>query len=129
MSLSISQHIYAVLSASDELRSYVGDKIFPISSAQTTTFPFVLYKRMGFELESNKDYEEDTVQVCVSVASNEYKESVAIAEIIRQTLDNKTAEYGTFEVDDATLVDADEDFIEDTYIQKLFFNFNTYKNE
>jgi len=51
--------------------------------------------------------------------------SVTIAEEVRKSLENKRGSYDNFDVIDSKLISADEDFIEDTFIQRLMFSFKT----
>lgn len=127
MSLSISKHIYAKLSESEALKPLVGDKIFAISTKEATTFPFVVYKRNSLTPAYTKDRYDtgDNATVEVVVVSDNYFESVEIAEVIRLTLENKRGKYDSFNVTGARLDSADEDFIDDTFIQRLAFSFDT----
>lgn len=127
MSLSIGEHIYKKLSNSTELTKLVSDKIYAISTKTETSFPFVIYKRGSLTPEYTKDRygTGDTVSVEVVVASDNYSNSVTIAEEVRKSLETKRGSYNDFDVIDAKLMSADEDFIEDTFIQRLVFSFKT----
>ena len=127
MSLSIGAHVYKRLSDSTELAKLVTDKIYAISTKTETSFPFVIYKRSSLVPEYTKDRygTGDTVSVEVVVASDNYLNSITIAEEVRKALENKRGSYDSFDVIDAKLMSADEDFIEDTYIQCLVFSFKT----
>ena len=122
MSLSIGAHVYKKLSDSTELEKLVADKIYAISTKTETSFPFVIYKRSSLVPEYTKDRygTGDTVSVEVAVASDNYLNSVTIAEEVRKALENKRGQYDNFK-----LMSADEDFIEDTFIQRLVFSFKT----
>lgn len=127
MSLSIGAHVYKRLSDSTELAKLVSDKIYAISTKTETSFPFVVYKRSSLVPEYTKDRygTGDTVSVEVVVASDNYLNAVTIAEEVRKALENKRGQYDNFNVIDANLMSADEDFIEDTFIQYLVFSFKT----
>lgn len=127
MSLSIGAHVYKQLSDSAELVKLVADKIYAISTKTEITFPFVIYKRNSLVPEYTKDRygTGDTVSVEIVVASDNYLNSVTIAEEVRKALENKRGKYEGFNVIDAKLMSADEDFIEDTFIQHLVFSFKT----
>lgn len=127
MSLSIGAHVYKRLSDSTELAKLVSDKIYAISTKTETSFPFVVYKRSSLVPEYTKDRygTGDTVSVEVVVASDNYLNAVTIAEEVRKALENKRGQYDNFNVIDANLMSADEDFIEDTFIQHLVFSFKT----
>lgn len=126
MSLSIGAHVYRKLSGSPELVKLVANKIYPLSTKANSSFPFVIYRRSFLAAAYTKDgYYEDAVTVEIAVASDNYLNSVTIAEEVRKALENKRGRYDDFDVIDARLVSADEDFIEDTFIQHLVFSFKT----
>lgn len=126
MSLSIGAHVYKKLSDSTELAKLVTDKIYAISTKTETSFPFVIYKRNSLTPEYAKyNTTGDTVSVEIVVASDNYLNSVTIAEEVRKSLENKRGSYDNFDVIDSKLISADEDFIEDTFIQRLVFSFKT----
>lgn len=130
MSISIGKHIYSTLSASTELKSCVADRIYPITTKQETQTPFVLFKRLSILPTYTSDgLLDDVVPTCITVISNDYENSVEVAEIVRTLLECKSGNYAEFDVLNASLVDADEDYIEDLFVQKLFINFNTKKND
>lgn len=127
MSLSIGAHVYKRLSDSTELAKLVSDKIYAISTKTETSFPFVIYKRNSLTPEYTKDKygTGDTVSVEIVVVSDNYLNSVTIAEEVRKSLENKRGSYDNFDVIDSKLISANEDFIEDTFIQSLVFSFKT----
>lgn len=130
MSISIGKHIYAKLGANEELKRLVEDKFFAISTKTSTTFPFIAFKRSGLVPNYTKDRYAtgDNVTVEIIVASNNYLESVDVAEAVRIALENKRGKYDTFDVIDAKVASSDEDFIEDTFIQRIVFSFETESN-
>ncbi|MEG2856295.1 tail completion protein gp17 [Bacteroides sp.] len=127
MSLSISKHIYAKLSASDSLKAFVSDRLYAISTKSETSFPFIIYKRSALSPAGSKDRESvtDSVTVDVIIADEDHFRSVEIAELVRSAIEGKRGKYDTFDVNDCRLSAADEDFIEDTFIQRLTFSFET----
>jgi hypothetical protein len=127
MSLSIGVHILQKLSASQELHGVVGDKIFPIAATHETTFPFIIYKRGSLTPGYTKDQYAtgDNATAEVIVASDKYADSVKVIELVRSALENQGGEYDEFTVIDAKIISADEDFIEDTFVQRITFSFET----
>lgn len=130
MSISIGKHIYAKLSASDEIKRLVSDRVFPISSKESTFFPFVVYSRSSLTPNYTKDRHDtgDTVTVEVIAASDNYLNSVEVAEAIRFSMENKRGKYESFNVISAKVVASVEDFISDTFIQRITFEFETESN-
>lgn len=127
MSISIGKHLNSRLSASEAIKNLVGDRIYAISTKTSTSFPFVIFKRSGLTPNATKDRHGagDNVIVDIVVASDNYASSVEVAEAIRASLDNKRGKYEAFDVIDSRLISTDEDFIEDTFIQRLTFSFET----
>lgn len=122
MSLQVGKAIYTLLSSNQQLVSMVDGNIFPLIAEINTTFPFIVYKRESVTPQYSKDYwTSDEVMINVMVASNDYVESIDIADLVRQSLDSKQGEYSGIKIRDIRLTQADEDFIDDTYIQYLTF--------
>ena len=119
MSLQVGKAIYHILSNDVDVVDRVQNKIYPLVADVDTTFPFIIYKRTGIIPADSKDrfiYSED-VYVDVVIASDKYNESIEIADSVRTALLE-----GTYEgIKDISLTDADEDYIEDTFIQNLIF--------
>lgn len=130
MSLLISKHVYEKLSASEELKRLVEDRIYTISSKESTFFPFVVYSRSSLTPNYTKDRHDtgDTVTVEVVTCSDKYLNSVEVAEAIRRALENKPGKYEAFDVVSAKVIASVEDFISDTFIQRLTFEFETESN-
>ena len=106
----------------EPLKSVVGNRIFPIVSELETEFPFVVYKRSGLNpitVKWGNIYDEITIEI--TVLSNNYQQSIQIAQIIRNTLDNKN-------IDDyiITLNNSYESY-DDSYNQTLIFTINNNK--
>lgn len=130
MILSITNHIYQVLSADSVLASMVGTKIFPLLAKNEVEAPFIIIQRDTV----NPDYDKSEMtnadtDATVFVAANSYTESLAIAERVVAVLDKKTAHYAGFDVDDATLTGASEHATDNGFIQQLMFNFQIIENE
>lgn len=126
MRLAISKHIYSALSASEELKKAVGDKIFPIATKNEVEFPFIVYERDSVTPRYDKSGASVTESsVNVFVLSESYTESLDIAEDVIAALERKDAVYEGFEVIGATMLGATESFTSNTYVQQISFNFMT----
>lgn len=126
MRLAISKHIYSALSASEELKKAVGDKIFPIATKNEVEFPFIVYERDSVTPRYDKSGASVTESsVNVYVLSESYTESLDIAEDVIAALERKDAVYEGFEVIGATMLGATESFTSNTYVQQISFNFMT----
>ena len=109
MSLQVGKAIYNLLSNDTNVTGRVQNKIYPLIADTGTTFPFIVYRRTGIEPSDSKDrfiYSEDTY-VEVVIDSDKYNESIGI------------------NIQGIRMTNADEDYIEDTFIQNLTFNIKT----
>lgn len=116
-SLQIGKAIYTILAKNNI------NKVFPLVADEGTTFPFVVYKRSGLEPSSTKDrynYSE-LATLDIIVAANTYEDSISLAEKIKDVLEHSRGIYNSINIGEITLDDADEDYLEDTFIQKLTF--------
>jgi hypothetical protein len=117
MSLQIGKAIYSLLSSDDELTNKVHNKIFPLIANINTTFPFIVYKRDSIEPQYTKDYlTGETITMEIVIASNDYVESIEIADKVRSILDNYRGTVEGISIRNIRMTEADEDYLEDTYI-------------
>ena len=116
-SLQIGKVIYTIL-----VKNKI-TKVFPLVADEGTTFPFIVYKRSGLEPSNTKDrfnYSE-LATLDIIVAASTYQESINLAETVKNILEHKRGVYNDINIADITLEDADEDYLENTFIQKLTF--------
>lgn len=120
--LLINKAIVSILSGSTELETYVKGRIYPIYAPDETLYPFVVIKRMNVDVTYTKDSSiYDQVQVNVYCVSEDYKEGLDIANIVRKLLERINGTYSNINIDTTFLNSADEDFGIDGYVQILEF--------
>ena len=123
-SLKVGKEIYSLLNGSSLLTDIVGSKIYPIIVEKETTYPFIVYKRSNIIPNYTKDFHfKDEVIIDVICVSNDYSESVDIASMVRDILEDKRFTG----IESINLDSADEDFIDDAYVQTLSFNLSITK--
>nr|WP_320037820.1 DUF3168 domain-containing protein [uncultured Bacteroides sp.] len=95
MSLQIGKAIYELLHSNTAVEAKVQDKVYPLVADKSTTFPFIVYKRTEIIPAYTKDRfsANEYVTVEVIVASDNYIETVEIADLVRLALEGK---QGTF---------------------------------
>lgn len=121
-SLNIGKVIKDILCQDDTLNNLVKYQVFPLIAEENTTFPFIVYRRNSIRKASTKDYVNDEIaSVDVVVASDKYSQSVEIAERVRFILERGEYEGENFSVDNITLSNASEQYMQNTYIQTLTF--------
>lgn len=129
MILSISEHIYKVLSTTSALVALVGDRIYPLGTKSEVSFPFLVYERDNVEVDYDKAARRTAiVDVSIYCVSDTYTQSLTLAEIVVNALDKVEASYAGFNVVDAHLAAASEDFVENTFVQRINFRFQITEN-
>lgn len=125
--IQIGKAVYQILSNDTKVKEMVGNKIYPLIANQGTTYPFIIYKRTGIEPVTSKDRFicSEVTSVDVIIASDRYDESIEVAELVKDALSGKSGIYSGIKVIDINMISADEDYIEDTFIQNLTFNIKT----
>jgi hypothetical protein len=112
--------IYNILVSDARVSGIVGDRIFPLVAKNATTFPFIAYRRSGLSIGDTKDmiYQYGVV-IDVACVSNDYKQSVDMADAVTDALlDKRLAQY---DIDSIRLSDASEDYLDDAFVQALGF--------
>ena len=102
-------------------KTSIKNKIYPLIADETTTFPFIVYRRSSITTVSDKDYSNDSACIQIMIAANNYAESVELAEQVRTSLVHKKGIIQTIPVEDISLVDGSEEFIDNTFVQNLIF--------
>lgn len=121
-SLNIGKVIKEILYRDDALNTLVKGQVFPLIAEENTTFPFIAYRRNSIRKASTKDYVNDEIaSVDVVIACDKYSQSVEIAERVRFVLEHGGYEGENFSIDNITLSNASEQYIQNTYIQTLTF--------
>ena len=114
--LEIGKAIYKVLEGTT--------KVYPLVADMGASYPFIVYRRSGLSHANTKDrfnYQElATVEVVVAAAS--YTESIQIAKQVLGRMEHTRGLYEGISISEIKLVGAEEDYIEDAFIQKLTFN-------
>ena len=116
--ISVNKYIYSILSQDNELKRLVGNKIYPLIAEESTTFPFIIFKRNNVVTEYCKDGKViDRVDFSIAIAARNYTETIAIAERCRELLELKRNDYFNL----IHFNSISEDYVDDTFIQELHF--------
>lgn len=125
-SIKIGKEIYSLLNGSVELTSLVGNRIYPIIVEKECSYPFIVYKRTNIIPDYTKDlHYKDSVLMDIICVSNDYSEAIEIASMVRNLLEDK--KFRLQGIESIKLESADEDFIDDAYIQTISFNITITK--
>lgn len=117
--ISINKYIYSILSQDDKLKEMVGNKIYPLIAEESTTFPFIIFKRNNIVTDYTKDGRvNDTAEFSIAIAAKNYNQTVDIAERCRELFEMKRNDY--FNLIHFTSIS--EDYVDDAFIQELTFS-------
>ena len=127
MIIQVGKAINNILTNDKTVTAKIGKRIFPLIANVDTQFPFVVYRRNSIIPVDSKDKfsHEESATIEVVIAANSYNESIEIAELISKSLQGKKGNFSGVEIKKIQLTEAAEDFIEDTYIQRLTFIITT----
>lgn len=117
--LSAGTAVYEVLS--ERLANKV-TKVFPVVTDEAV-LPYVCYHREALETAVAKHAQSaDTATIVVDCYAATYNGSVALAEAVREALDNVSITTSAgLTVRSSYLVDAAESWTDDAYVQSLTF--------
>lgn len=122
--IQIGKVINALLNADRSLSEMIGNRVFPIVSKEGTQYPFVVYRRNSVTPTYCKDgLASETASVDIVIASNTYTDSIEVADRVRAAIDKRACVFQDTTVSNIEMTTAEEDFVDDTYIQTLNFNF------
>lgn len=121
-SLSAGAVIRAVLLADTGVAARV-NKIFPIVT-DSAELPYILYRRAKLVPNPQKQGQPgaDTVEMEVQCYTEKYAEGVELAEAVRAALDYKAAEHEGQRLRSCCLIDSEEIYMDDAFVQHLVFN-------
>ena len=110
MSLQIGKAIYHLLSKDSRIKEKVGSKIYPLIVEESTKGSYSV---------------NESVTVDVVIASKDYTDTVELADYVRDALEGRRGNFAGIEINDIRMISADEEYIEDTFIQNITFDINT----
>lgn len=121
-SLSAGAVIREILLADADVRRRT-NKIFPVVTSKAE-LPYILYRRAALQHNPTKAGQPgaDTVTMEVFCYTANYADGVELAEAVRKALDYAQGEKDGLVMRSCTLVDSEEDFTDDAFVQCLSFN-------
>ena len=121
-SLSAGAVIREILLADADVRRCT-NKIFPVVTSKAE-LPYILYRRAALQHNPTKARQPgaDTVTMEVFCYTASYADGVELAEAVRKALDYAQGEKDGLIMRSCTLVDSEEDFTDDAFVQCLSFN-------
>lgn len=125
--LQIGKIIKKLLLSNEQLKSYIGDKVYPLIADTSTTYPFIIYRRSAIVNSSSKDDADESVNVEIYIVCERYDESISIAELVRSTLEHRKGKFEDLYIDDIIITDASESYEGDAFVQYLTITIKTQK--
>ena len=126
-SILVSNLVLTLLESNEALNNYIHGRVFPIVADLGTAFPYVAFSRTYITPTYTKDYyTEDSVGVEIIVASQDYLESLEIANIVREQFECKRLRLDDeLDIYQSTLTGATEAYDDqaNAFIQNLSFDF------
>ncbi len=121
-SLSAGAIIREILLGDEDVKRRT-NKIFPIVISKAE-LPYILYRRAALQHNPTKAGlpGADTVTMEVFCYTASYADGVELAEAVRKVLDYAQGEKDGLVMRSCTLVDSEEDFTDDAFVQCLSFN-------
>ena len=123
-SILLTKYIRKFLLDNKELMKVVKPtSIFPIVANANTKYPYIVMQRTGIRARYSKaGITEDNVTLEIIAISNDYSQSIDIAQLIRETIDGKRYMSDEIEIDDIEVESITEEFVDNAYLQRLIFS-------
>ena len=121
-SLSAGAVIRAVLLEDAEVAART-NKVFPVATNRAE-LPYILYRRTSLSSNPQKSGQPgaDEVQIEVICFTERYGEGAELAEAVRAALDQITAEHDGMRLRSCYLLDSEEAYQDDAFVQQLVFS-------
>lgn len=111
----IGSEIRNVILSSSAVKNAVDTKVFPLIANAGTTFPFIVYRRSSYSPQSDKDALSESVYMEIAIICNNYEQSVSIANDVADVL----IQYESDAVEEIKVTNISEEFISDSFVQKV----------
>lgn len=118
--LYIGQYIYSAL-----VNNRITAKIYRIIADSNAKYPFIIYRRSGLVTTTTKDgitYQDVDVEIVVE--SDKYAVGLELADQVCSILTREDVEFEGIYIEDAKIMSASEDFIDNEgFIQRFTITF------
>lgn len=120
--LSAGAIIRAVLLEDAEVAART-NKVFPVAT-DCADLPYILYRRTSLSPNPQKSGQPGAGEIQIEVVcfTERYGEGVELAEAVRAALDQVTAEHDGMRLRSCYLVDSEEAYQDDAFVQQLVFS-------
>jgi hypothetical protein len=121
--LSINKYINKFLTESEAVTALVEVQNIRPLILQPTIFPYISFMHGNISSSYTKDgWSEDTTEVTIICVSDDYGQTVDIAEVVRDLLENVQYKDDDIYISQLRLIGSTEDQIENVFVQRLSFD-------
>lgn len=122
-SFDIGEYIF------DRIKTITGYDCYPCVADNDVKFPYIVYNRTGLSTRLTKDgYTEDNISFEISVYSDKYIQSVAVADAVRGALEVMSITHDDIlELDNSVIINSNEIWQNNTYAQNITWNANVVR--
>lgn len=126
-SILAGKYIRSFMIENQELTSLIQpSNIFPLIANADTKFPFIVYSRNNLKPTYTKSFlTENNVEFTIIVVSDEYVQSLEIANAVRHSLEGYRYTDDYIKINPIHLDTVVEETLDDAYIQRMIFKFTT----
>lgn len=119
------KYLRMMMTQNEELMQLIpANKIFPLIANANTTYPFIVYSREQLNPIYTKDLlAENEVSFTVIVVSNDYEQSLEIANAVRHSLESYRYSDNNIRIHPIKLTNITEETLDDAYIQRMNYSF------
>lgn len=97
--------------------------VYPLVADEGTTFPFMIYRRSsGYSISTKDGIWSSVANIDVMIAAQSYEESIELADKVLLQLESTRGNVGGFDIWSIRMVDSNETYIENSFIQELKFS-------
>lgn len=126
--LLIWKYLLPVLTSNAQLLRYMpATNIYPCAALEGTLFPYIVYKRDSLIPQYTKHLPgvggwTNEISISINVFSDNYDESVYIANLVRDLLENYSYEDEEIKIHPIELISCYENYSENGFQQNLIFS-------
>lgn len=124
-SISIWRYIRPYLKNNPDLQAVMNtNNILPLTMNENTPYPWVIFQRDGISVNYTKPIKggfDNRVSFSINVYSNDYDESIDIANIIRNILEQLVIKTDEIIINEIEVVSIYEQFSQDGFRQSIQF--------
>lgn len=120
--LHINKYINKFLTESESVTALVNVSNIRPLVLQPTEFPYISFMHSNIQSEYTKDgWFEDTTEVVIICVSDDYSQTIDIAQAVRELLENNAYRDNDIYISQIRFSGASEDQIENVFVQRLTF--------